>query len=125
MENLTANLENSQRLQEVAKKKGVELPESYFRWTEGNVGEQDYYVTPERLDKFVFEVNAIPAYTAGEFGEVLSKNGYGILPDYSNQQNNEGWYKDMISVIILAPTEADARCLMLIHLLEEGLIDRV
>jgi len=111
----TCSKENGQRLAEL----GVKV-ESYFSWYHD--GKSLFIADTDTSMDFMLDIACIaPAYTACEFGE--------MLPDeIFTYRDKDGWncespvYENIDDQLKLSKTEADAKALMLIWLLEQNYI---
>jgi len=139
IEKQLASLEQSKLLVEAAERMGVELLESYFWW---NAEEKDidYWIDGKpTFNTFSLEQRAIkhgmsyPAYSVAELGMMLRMGMH-----RSSMNANEEWVVTFMPLNstrtdgkkdeymeMKAPTEADARCKMLTHLINQGLITKV
>jgi hypothetical protein len=121
-----ASLEQAKRLKEL----GV-TADSYFRWVCGiSEPKEDYILASEYSSKSVRR-NEFPAYTVAELGEMLPKRYEAYWTESYNLGCGE-WRCDLykrvgdshseVELSKYGSTEAEARCAMLIHLIEQGII---
>ena len=86
----------------------------WYDWVRPDVGEEGVFA----LTQTTYTPDAVSAFTVAELGELLPKA-------HLTTQFHDGWYAydGDGEYVADAKTEADARAKMLIHLIENGLME--